>query len=87
MKESQKERIYDGVTEKVVKEIMAENFPSLAKDINPQIPGGEWIKKWYKSKDIHGKTHHHQTSKYFLRQKHLESSNRETTPYLQGKTI
>lgn len=47
---------------KILKEIMAENIPNVAKDLT--VESRSWANpKQDKSKEIHSKTHHSQTSK------------------------
>lgn len=72
----------DSRAEKGLEEMTSESFPNLVTDINPQRQGE--IFKQGKSKEIHAKLHHSRTFENSRKNK-IESSERETAPYLQGK--
>lgn len=54
----------DGEAEKAVEEMVPENFPNLAKDVNLQNQISECTQNGINPQNVRAKIHHSQTSKY-----------------------
>lgn len=80
--ESQKGRIKEGKAEEVLKEITAENFPSLATDITVCVQEPKHILNRINPKKSIPRHTIIKLQETKGKEKNLESSERETTSYL-----
>ena len=65
--------------EKILEEIIVENFPKMGKEIITQVQETRRVPKQDKPKAIHPKTHINQINKYQTQSTNIKSSKRKTT--------
>lgn len=64
---------------KILGEIMTENSPNLAKDVNLQIQEAEWTSNRLKVNEIHTRTHHNITSENWRQEKKILKPAKSTS--------
>ena len=65
--------------EKILEELIVENFPKMGKEITTQVPRNPETPKQHKPKVKHPKTHINQINKGQTQRKTIKSSKGETT--------